>query len=602
MTTILTEYDKARLLSMSVTKRSTRELSVLIVPPIFVLFYSRTHDATDLLIWFLLFVPLAVISAYARLSYQREQSHASLEVLLNRWQSVFTLIWMLFGFFWAVPVLLTMGNAPFEFTLVLYMSLSGTTALAATSLAGTIRGFHLNFLACWGMISVLCYWSFPNHWMYLYPLTLIYGAAIMQHARGTNRFLIEQIALEKRSALLAQQHRAARDDANNALQAKSQFLATASHDLRQPVHAMGLLIEAARRRNKSEAIAPLLDELQNCVSSVTLMFNSLLDLSRIEAGVLPSRPQLVDLGGVFKDIEVMFKDDAIRRNLALRFRLPTHSRARVHADPALLRQALFNLVQNALRYTRAGGVLISVRKRRANWLIEIWDTGVGVADSDRERIFMPYERDVSAKAHDSEGLGLGLAVVKRCAAMLNADVGLSSTLGRGSRFWLQLPQMTSLALASASAIGAPRAAVSTAPRTTQRLIGGQCLIVEDDPLVISAWEALLAEWSVDVRFAGGSTTALIHLGAGFAPDVIFCDQRLRTGESGYQVLQSLLAVCPEAHGAMISGEYGAPELQQAEQDGYLVLKKPVDINQLHAILSRWIRRNQSEPVHSLTSR
>ena len=584
----LSIHDEARLLSGAVTRRSTREISVLVVPPIFIVFYSQSHDATALVWWMALFLVMALLSALARRRFSIEQKTLSDEVLLRRWRPVFILIWGLFGAAWSVPVLITLGNAPFEFTLMLYMSLSGTTALAATSLAAVFRGFQVNFVTCWGVVTIFSYWSFPQHWMYIYPLTIIYGAAIYQHAKGTNRFVLEQLELEKHSTYLAEQYRIARDDSNNALQAKSQFLATASHDLRQPVHAMGLLIEAARRRNKSADIAPLLNELQDCVRSVNLMFNSLLDLSKLEAGVMPSRPQLIDLAGVVKDVEVMFRDDAIRRNLSLRFHMPRNARARVQADPALLRQAVFNLVQNALRYTRHGGVLVSVRKREANWMIEVWDTGVGVAAVDRERIFIPYERRSNAAQMESEGLGLGLAVVKRCVAMMNAGVGLSSVVGRGSRFWIHLPQANVIYLSNSTKHTKPVHRQGERNDEVERQIGGCCLIVEDDPMVIAAWSALLDEWGITTRFAGGTTEALTHIRQGFIPEVILCDQRLRNGESGYSVLQELLSRVPAARGAIVSGEHGSTELQQAEQDGYIVLRKPVNTSQLYALLSTWM--------------
>jgi signal transduction histidine kinase/CheY-like chemotaxis protein len=584
----LSAYEKARLLSMTVTRRSSREVSVVITPPLFVLFYSRYQDPTNLIIWAVLFIIFALVSAISRRLFARDEKVLSDEKLVSKWQTYFYLVWVLFGLFWSAGVWLTMGKAPFEFTLLFYMALSGVQALAATSLAATFRGFQLNFIACWGVGIFFVYAAFPSHWLFLYPLTAIYGFAIYQHAKGTNRFVMEQLALEQKSAHLAEQFRLARDAAENALQAKSQFLATASHDLRQPVHAMGMLIEAARRRNHDVKVAPLLNELQDCVSSITLMFNSLLDLSRIEAGVMHSRPVIVDLASVFKDVEVMFKEDATRRGLELRFHLPRHARARVHADPALLRQVIFNLTQNALRYTRQGGALLSVRKRRADWMIEVWDTGVGVAEVDREKIFLPYERRALGIHMESEGMGLGLAVVKRCAAMMAATVGVTSQVGRGSRFWVKLPQITRVNMPLINTTSTTTTSTKKAARGEFVKLTGACLVVEDDPLVIAAWAALFDEWGIDARFASALSEAIAHLESGFSPNAILCDQRLRSGESGYEVLQELLSRVPSASGAMVSGEFNSPDLLQAENDGYLVLHKPIDIDQLHALLSRWL--------------
>ncbi|MDQ3272853.1 MAG: hybrid sensor histidine kinase/response regulator, partial [Pseudomonadota bacterium] len=394
---------------------------------------------------------------------------------------------------------------------------------------------------------------------------------------------IEQVQLKEHSELLAEQFRSAKEQAEVALQEKNLFLTTASHDLRQPIHAMSMLVEAIALRNQQALVSPLLVDLKHSMASMNQMFNSLLDLSRLETGGLPQRATPVALHTLVHDTVTLFREQASQRGLLLRMHVPP-GEAIVWADPALVRQALGNLVHNALRYTQRGGVLIGLRRRAGDWQLEVWDTGIGIAAQDGDQIFSPYFRNEHSWRIDSAGHGLGLAVVARCARLIGATLGFQSRMARGSRFWLRLrahhlpsAEMPAPAGASAS-MAAPREA-----------IGGRCLVLDDDPQVIGAWKALLEGWGVQTRYATTAGEAMQHLDSGFAPEAIFCDQRLRSGESGFDVLRALLARCPSASGAMVSGEIDSPELQDAQDEGYMVLRKPLDTDQLGAILETWLR-------------
>ncbi len=188
------------------------------------------------------------------------------------------------------------------------------------------------------------------------------------------------------------------------------------------------------------------------MQSVTQMFNSLLDLSKIELGAQPVKLQPVALDPLMADIATLFREEALARNIALRVR-GSRGKALVSADPLLLRQSMVNLMQNALRYTQRGGVLMAVRRRGGQWQFEVWDTGVGIAEADQQRVYSPFFRPEHAWRIDNAGHGLGLAVVARCADLMGASQGLNSREGLGSRFWLRLP-----AARSASAV--PRCATA----------------------------------------------------------------------------------------------------------------------------------------------
>ena len=381
---------------------------------------------------------------------------------------------------------------------------------------------------------------------------------------------------------------AARGQAESALTEKNMFLATASHDLRQPVHAMSLMVEAISLRNTDPVLRPLMADLRASMQAMSQLFNALLDLSRLESGQPLGHKTAVDLGALLADVVRLFREQASLGGLTLRLRLPRRG-ATVWAEPVLLRQALANLVQNAIRYTPQGKVLVSARARGGGWLVEVRDTGIGIAPADQARVFSPYYRGSRADQMDEAGHGLGLAVVARCAEQLGAAYGVHSLAGRGSRFWLRLPaHVATDAGAPTASAAAHRQAVASRP------LQGHCLVLDDDPQVLKAWRAMLEAWGVTAAYATTGAEAHARLDEGLVPDAIFCDQRLRSGESGFDILRTLLARCPSARGAMVSGEFDAPALRDAEDEGYLVLRKPVNPAELHAVLVQWLAHGKSQ--------
>ena len=413
-------------------------------------------------------------------------------------------------------------------------------------------------------------------------LNLLYGFAIYRHALTSHAFFIQQALLEEKSSRLAEQFRQAKEDAEQALLDKNQFLTTASHDLRQPVHAMGFLIEAILHRNRDDSLTPQLLDLQQSIRSVHLMLNSLLDLSKIESGNVLSAPAKVDIGVLLDSVITLFREEANSRALRLYTWRPKR-RIYVMGDPLLVRQSLINLIQNALRYTLRGGVLVAIRPRGDECMVEVWDTGVGIADDEKGKIFSPYYRPELAWKIDSAGHGLGLAVVARCAKLMKVKYGMQSIEGKGSRFWMRFTQFAGEEIAPDSSPAYDHAATSVryAP------LHGSCLVVDDDPLVTSAWESLMSIWGINVRCAASAEEAFAIIDDGFTPFAVLCDQRLRSGESGFDILKALFERLPDMSGAIVSGEFNSPVLLEAEQEGYLVLRKPLEPAKLHALLTQW---------------
>lgn len=582
-TTSISFAGQAALLDMSYARL---RVGIMITPIIAIgltWFYLLQESSKLLICWatFYLLAALAMPWLY-RLHYLKDQAVLSDASMIKRWKPRLYALALTHGLLLALPAAATAGTASFEFGVLLVLAYSTSVTLNASYQAPLLGVFQRFFMGCWGVVTLSTYWLFPQHSVMMLLFVVFYGLTIYRHALKAHDFFVRQILLEEQAADSAAKFRAAKDEAEQALESKNLFLSTASHDLRQPVFAIGMLTEAIASQNGDDKITHLLGSLRSSVQSLNLMFNSLMDLSRIEAGYAPSHQVSVNLGKLVHEVAGLFKSKARSAGLQLRVRLPKNQMA-VTVDAELLRQALVNLTHNALRYTQSGGVLIGVRQRGRHWQVEVWDTGIGVADSEYEKIYSPYYRAEHAWQADATGHGLGLHVVARCAKLMGAQYGLTSRLGQGSRFWLRLEQSDPVS-------GSTIAPQDSAKTTTHQLLGGRCLVIEDDPQVVDAWAALLGAWKIDTRFATNSHEAFATVAGGFEPGVIFCDQRLRSGESGFDILRDLLNALPDANGAMVSGEYASPELAQAEEEGYMVIRKPLNIEQLYTVLSRWITK------------
>ncbi|HDR2566138.1 TPA: hybrid sensor histidine kinase/response regulator [Enterobacter ludwigii] len=539
-------------------------------------------DLGPTITWIIIYLLCAVAIRIVHRRYQQEVKENDDEAVLRRWLPRINKVAFFHGLGISSLYLITPQTQNFDFFLLLNISIAAIVAANATHLTPVISTFTRFFFASWGVLTLGIILRLYDLMFIVLMLNLLYGFAIYRHALTSHAFFIQQALLEEQSSRLAEQFRQAKEEAEQALLDKNQFLTTASHDLRQPVHAMGFLIEAIIHRNQDDSLTPQLLDLQQSVRSVHLMFNSLLDLSKIESGNVMTAPTRVDIGTLLDSVITLFREEANSRALRLRTWRPKR-RLFVMGDPLLVRQSLINLIQNALRYTQQGGVLVAIRPRGVECLVEVWDTGVGIADDEKSKIFSPYYRPELAWKIDSAGHGLGLAVVARCAKLMNVKYGMHSIEGKGSRFWMRFTQYTG----DVKAVDPLPAGDNIATPVRYAPLHGSCLIVDDDPLVTSAWGSLMSLWGINVRCAASAEDAFAIIDDGFTPFAVLCDQRLRSGESGFDILKALFERLPDMSGAMVSGEFNSPVLLEAEQEGYLVLRKPLEPAKLHALLTQW---------------
>jgi signal transduction histidine kinase/CheY-like chemotaxis protein len=360
-----------------------------------------------------------------------------------------------------------------------------------------------------------------------------------------------------------------------ANQSKSRFLAAASHDLRQPMHALGLFIAQLRARIHEPETLALVGKVESAVTALQELLDALLDISRLDAGVVSPTPVDFRLQPLFTRLETAFAPQAERKEVRLRA-APT--RLAVMSDPVLLERILLNLLANAVRYTGHGAILLGCRRRGDRVRIEVWDTGVGIAPEHRDAIFQEFYQIGNLERDRTKGLGLGLAIAARLARLLGSRIDVRSYPGKGSVFAIELP------------VGVARAEVEAASTLalTEVLSGARVLVVDDDTLVRDAMASVLAQWGCRVAMAANGDEAVALLGGeGGTPDAVLCDYRLPNGETGVDVIARLRAAAGrEIPAALITGDTAPERLREARQAGHALLHKPVHPAKMRALLEQ----------------
>ncbi|HEY0856137.1 MAG TPA: hybrid sensor histidine kinase/response regulator [Albitalea sp.] len=388
--------------------------------------------------------------------------------------------------------------------------------------------------------------------------------------------LLARLSVEKQAA------DAARREAEVANRAKTQFFTAASHDLRQPLHAMGLFAEALRQKSHDDEVAQLVNSINASVDALEELFSELLDITRIDSGGVAAHPQHFEIGDIFRKLRLHFEPTAFEKGLALRLRGAKH---KVFADPLLVERILRNLVSNAIRYTQDGSVLVSCRQRGGRLLLQVWDTGVGISPAEQAHVFEEFYQvpgTTARAAHERKGLGLGLAIVKRLADLMDAPLSLRSEPGRGTVFTLELP--------IGKALAAPLGSMSKKGPVGLTLDGRTIVVVEDEPAVRSGLEALLRGWGATMlsfdSVAACSAWAETADPAVVKPDLLIVDYRLENGKTGIDAISVLRGRFGETVPAiMVTGSTMTGHDQEAQEKNFHLLIKPVVPNKLRAMIA-----------------
>ena len=366
--------------------------------------------------------------------------------------------------------------------------------------------------------------------------------------------------------------RNAKEEAERANLGKSKFLAAASHDLRQPVQALFFFTAALDRKLHGHPARTVLTDLQRSLESLNILLDSLLDISKLDAGVVTPKETTFSVASLLERMDSEFAPAAQAKGVQLRV-LP--STAVIRSDPSLLSRVIQNLVANAVRYTTNGRILLGCRRHGKCLRIEVWDTGIGIPRDRLSDIFEEFYQVGNSERDRSQGLGLGLAIVHRLARLLRHPVTVTSDLGRGSMFSIEVP------LADQAA-ALPHRPIAVAAPDAARLV----VIIDDEASVLKALHLILEAWGFDVLAASSEDEAVALLEQhNRLPNAILADYRLRNGRTGTEAIRHIRDLFDSPiPSIIITGDTAPERLREAEASGLSILHKPVQPPQLQLLL------------------
>ncbi|KAA0589520.1 PAS domain S-box protein [Azospirillum oryzae] len=391
--------------------------------------------------------------------------------------------------------------------------------------------------------------------------------AVAEWASGGRRFFtgIMRDITERQRAENAL--RASKTEADRANLAKSKFLAAASHDLRQPMQALLLFQSALEGQLAGHPASRMMESMGQALGGMRMLLDSLLDVSKLDAGLITPKPMDTPIKALLERLGAEYHAQAIGQGLRLRV---VGSNAVVRSDPILLERMLRNLIENALRYTERGSLLIGCRRHGDRLRIEVIDTGIGIEPAHQADIFEEFVQVGNPERDRTKGLGLGLAVVRRLARLLGHEVVIRSTLGRGSAFCVVLPLV-----AQPVHQGWRKAEPANEDKR------GIILVIDDEALVRMGLQAILEGWGYRVLTAGSVDEAVSQVESGEWPHAILADYRLRGGETGLDAIRAVHdRLDKPVPATVITGDTAPERLVEVRAGGFALLHKPIAANEL----------------------
>ena len=450
------------------------------------------------------------------------------------------------------------------------------SAGAVSANAGYSRSFYAWAAPMFATLSLA--WALQGDvtetWIAL--LLLLFPVAEAVFVRDNERVLRESFEIRYQNERLIRELELQR-------QAKSRFLASASHDLRQPLHTLALYSAALSMRKTDERTQEMAREIGNAIASLGTLLDALLDVSKLDADAVRPEPRRFPLNALVARIAGDFRALAAAKGLALE--LDAGEPLFVYTDEVLLERVVRNLVDNAVKYTARGAVRLRLRQEQGSAVLAVADTGPGIPAAEHERIFEEFYQLSNPERDRSRGIGLGLAIVRRLTNLLGIELNFESHPGRGTRFVLALP------LAEAR----PASAVESSPAPEAEAIGLpeglRVLVVDDEGTVRSSMQALLEESGCAVTLASGIDEALECLDRE-ASELVIADQQLRSSETGVELVRRARERVPGLAALLVTGNTAAGLRAEAEALGLKLLHKPVSPLGLRRAIAAVLRREE----------
>ena len=552
---------------------------------LFILVLWSEVNTTWLLLWGMVMMLLTSIRSIVAWYYWRDEQR---EESLDRWLKRFAVPALLSGFIWGIAgysFYLPDGGIYQAFLVIFLLGIAAGSMAFLSAHLPTFYGFIM--LLMFPLILRMFQEASMPH-LVMGSMMVIYVLVFMVFGRNVNQVFLESILLRFDNLELVNRLTKEKDAAEKANIAKSKFLAAASHDLRQPLHALSLLTGALAERIHYKEVKGIVDKMRAAVTALENLFNALLDISKLDSGVLQPCVEDFYLQSLFERMENDYRPEAEQKGLV--FEVENCGELVIRSDTILLERILRNFVSNAIRYTKVGSVRLFVRREGEQIAISVKDTGMGIPEEKQAVIFDEYVQLDNPERDREKGLGLGLAIVSRISQLLGHELQLISKHREGSEFIVRVPR--------GEPANIKQAGTTTLPEFGQDLTGLCVLVIDDEKAILEALKVLLIGWGCEVITADTVNDAKQQLQQrGSEPDAILSDYRLRKNVTGIEAIKTIEAmVGREIPSLLITGDMNVgPQAEGIEE--YRVLHKPVQPARLRAFLKHV--QNQKMPPNEV---
>lgn len=531
-----------------------------------VVFLLDAFKSTHLLIWLGIATLIILLRWWTSRKYNKEQVNAK---NTKYWLSLFTFFSFLTGLHWGlIPILFFSTDLP-VYVLFITSIYSGYIAVAISSNALYFPTFLAFAIPSTFLFATKNLLQGETIYTSIGIMVLFYFVIIIIFARNVRDLFVNNCQLNYENSQLLNDLTLQKENAEKAVDDKNQFLAAASHDLRQPLHAMGLFIDALRPHVENTSGKQIVEKISQSKHAINGLLHGLLDISRLDADVVENYPQNIALSSMIHPIEEEFQLNAEEKGISLEFHVPSDHIA--YIDPVLIERVLRNLIDNAIKYTQQGKVSLLSEEKKSSILISIKDTGIGIPSDQQETIFIEFKQLNNSERDRRKGLGLGLSIVKRLCSLMQVDFQLQSELNQGTTISLRLPK------------GNPEKTIK--PETTGGLLLQDItvVVIDDEQDILDGMQGVLNHWGCQVILALSGDEAITALHQNdITPDLIIADFRLRDHENGIEVIERIREEYNEKIKALlITGDTAPDRLQLTQTANVVVMHKPVEAKDLN---------------------
>jgi two-component system, sensor histidine kinase len=547
--------------------------AVVVALVFWLMFYRHTHDPL-VLVWAALAhgcqaARLAVLIAFQRAKGTRRDP----AVWLFRYRAALFCM----GATWGLAPLMFLPEGDLAYTAIMLLVLLGVAVSGITAIATDRASVMLWIVPLMAPVPLALLWHYSPANLGLAAFALLFIFVNLTYVLKQNHVLNTTLRAQFENAALVRRLNEQMELTAAASKDKSRFLAAASHDLRQPLHALSFFGSTLEKRMANSPDLPLIFNMMRSIEALDKSFNAILDVSKLDAQAVEPHPQLFPLRDLFRRLQMSFGGQAEEAGLQLRFKPGGKV---VKSDPQLLERALANLVQNGLRYCRSGGVVVLARNWKGGTNIEVWDTGIGIPEAELPKVFGEFYQVENPERDRNKGLGIGLAIVSRLTLLLDHTLTVQSRVGQGSlfRIWIKgsdLEQMEEFTVGS-----------DTVPTRIDDI--RTILFIDDEEAIRTSVSDLLRQWGYTVLATAtvdeARRAALNH---DAVIDVVISDLRLRGGEDGIRAIEQIRQVCGYTVPAvLVTGDTSPDQVQRIHESGHIVLFKPVRPKDLYDVLKR----------------